>query len=112
MNVERREIASSSDPTDDHPWYELAVDEDAGTLRILDEADGGLTVPLSSGEEAIGSEGGDDPGLDDDRIWALTEDGELISYDPGSADVPPLRAHLAWYHAATDTLEVLEFVEP
>ncbi|WP_459883587.1 hypothetical protein [Halostagnicola bangensis] len=30
MNVERREITSSSDPADDHPWYELSVDEELG----------------------------------------------------------------------------------
>lgn len=110
MNVERREIASSSDPADDHPWYELAVDEEAGTLRIVDEADGGLGASLSRSEEAIGT--GTDLSPEGDRIWALTEEGELISYGPSATEVPPLRAHLAWYDAATDTLEVLQFVEP
>ncbi len=110
MNVTRREIASSSDPADAHPWYELAVDEEAGTLRIVDEADGGLTATLSDGEETIGDGGALSP--DGDRIWAVTQAGELISYTPATRDVPPLRAHLAWYHEATDTLEVLEFVEP
>lgn len=111
MNVERREIESSSDPADDQPWYELAVDEDAGTLRIVDEADGGLAASLSTAEAAIGSDGDPDSGPDGDRIWALTEDGDLISYAPSGGAVPSLRAHLAWYHEATDTLEVLEFVD-
>ncbi|MDJ1434163.1 hypothetical protein [Halostagnicola sp. A-GB9-2] len=110
MNVERREITSSSDPTDDHPWYELSVDEETGTLRIVDESDGGLTATISNGEETIGS--GSDLSPDGDRIWALTEEGELLSYSPSATEVPPLRAHLAWYHESTDTLEVLEFVEP
>jgi hypothetical protein len=107
MNVKRREIVSSSDPADSHPWYELFVDEEAGTLRIVDEADGGLTPALSKNEAAIKGE----HDLDNDRIWALTDTGELISYTPSAREVPPLRAHLAWYHAATDTFEVLEFVE-
>lgn len=110
MNVREREIASSSDPTDEHPWYELAVDEEAGTVRIVNEADGGLTVPIANGEESLECARGSTPATD--RIWALTTDGEFISYEPPASDVPPLRAHLAWYDAASDTLEVLKFVEP
>ena len=64
---------------------------------------------LSSEEETIGS--GGDLSPDGDRIWALTEEGELISYSSAATEVSPLRAHLAWYHESTDTLEVLEFVE-
>lgn len=109
MNITRRTIASSSDPADKHPWYELVVDEETGTLRIADEADGGLTAPLSKTEATINPAG--EHSLDTDRIWALTEAGELISYTPSTREVPPLRAHLAWYHEATDTLEVLEFVD-
>ncbi|APX98284.1 hypothetical protein BB347_15000 [Natronorubrum daqingense] len=110
MNVEYREIASSSDPSDSHPWYDLAVDEEAGTLRIVEEADGGLDAAIPSGEETIGE--GSDVDTDSDLIVALTQEGDLITYNTDATEVPPLRAHLAWYDATTDTLEVLEFVEP
>lgn len=110
MNVVEREIASSSDPTDDHPWYELTVDEEAGTVRIQEEADGGLDTSITNGARAFNSNDEVDP--DGDRIWALTMDGELIVYAPTASGIPPLRAHLAWYDSETDTLEVLKFVEP
>lgn len=110
MNVERREILSSSDPADSHPWYELEVDEETGVIRIVDDSDGGSATDVTAAEEGISDGSAEVP--NDDRIWAVTIDGEFVSYAPDDTDVPSLRAHLAWYHSATETLEILEFVEP
>ena len=99
MNVEYREIRSSSSPDDDRPFYDLSVTD--GGVVVDKDGDGGTGVDLSGESIAVDTSG--------DSVVAVSSDGDLITYPVGEKRI--LRAHLGWYHAGSDTLTLLEFVE-
>lgn len=118
MNVETKQLRSVESPDDPHPWYVVEVDEADGEVRVTEDKDGGRESGLSTAAAAT-PDSVDYPeaastSASGDVTYAVTEAGDLVSYDPNDpdADVPPLRAHLAWYTADDDTITVLEFVEP
>ena len=115
MNVEHQQFRSVESPDNPKPWY--VVDVDGDDVAIIEDKDGGREGGLSKHRTSVP----DHVDLPDESevsgsgkvTYAITEDGEFISYDPQGedADVPPLRAHLGWYDADSDTLTLLEFVE-
>lgn len=113
MNVEYQQIRSIEDPEDSHPWYSVEVDGE--DVKVVEDKDGGREAGLQNARTAIP----DHVDLSDQSavsvsgqvVYAVTEDGEFIGYDPVNADPPPLRAHLGWYDPETDTISLLEFVE-
>ena len=115
MNVEYQQFRSVESPDNPRPWY--VVDVNGDYVKIVEDKDGGREGGLSNDRTSIP----DHVDLPDESAvsgsgevtYAVTEDGEFISYDPEDedADIPPLRAHLGWYDADSDTLTLLEFVE-
>lgn len=116
MPIERTPIVSNPGPDEGHPWYEMQVNLDlpdaapphAGiaSLRITRDADGGypgdnrnVTADLTQLD------------MTEDAFIATREDGSIV-VDHADQVYDDLRAHLAWWHADTETLEVLEFITP
>jgi hypothetical protein len=114
MNVEYTQISSVESSDHPKPWY--VVEVDGGEVAVTEDKDGGRQAGLQNArtntpdhvdlpdESAVSGSG--------KVTYAVTVDGEFISYDPENADPPNLRAHLGWYDSDTDTLTLLDFVEP
>jgi hypothetical protein len=115
MNIEYRQIRSVESADAPNPWYAVDVNDSNGDVEILEDKDGGRSAPLQNASTNIP----DHVDLPDQAqvsgsgrvVYAVTENGEFVSYDPLNADPPPLRAHLGFYDPETDTLTLLEFVE-
>jgi hypothetical protein len=97
MDVEYKQIQSSSPPDNNRPWYELSASN--GTVVI--ETDGGTDVELGGRSVDVETSA--------DSVVAVSADGELVTCLSGERR--DLRAHLGWYDADTETLTLLESVE-
>lgn len=100
MDVTTKKIVSASSPDDDRPWYDLSVNN--GDLIIDTDGDGGHAPDLTGDSIAIDTS--------QNSVVAIEQGGGLITFALGDL-APPLRAHLAWYDASADTVQILEFVE-
>jgi hypothetical protein len=102
VTIKTQLIRGKSDPNDDRPWYDLSVDNNQLIVDV--DGDGGHKPDLSGKSIQIDTS--------EDSVVAVEQGDGLVTYPIGTDDVPPLRAHLAWYSADDDTLTLLEFVEP
>ena len=115
MNVEYWQIESVEDPENPKPWY--VVELNGNELEIVDDKDGGRESALSKNRTKIP----DHVDLPDESqvsksgkiSYAITEEGEFISYDPEDedVDVAPLRAHVGFYDPDKHTLTLMRYVE-
>lgn len=114
--VKTKQITSVKDPDDGHPWYDVQIN--SGLPEVASDNDGGTsfdmsdvsasTPPFSSLPSPAAS------AMAEDAVYAVTESGEFIAYEPGrdlSEQGISLRAHLAWYDSSSDEFTVLDFVE-
>lgn len=116
--MKTKPIQSVKDPDDSHPWYEVDINAD-GEPEIATDNDGGTGFDMGGGTTATVPNFVDLPSpaqkaMSKDTVYAVTTDGQFIAYDRGTTLADhgvSLRAHLAWYDAATDEFIVLEFVE-
>jgi len=115
MDVKYQELVSVESPEADAPWYVVEVKD--GDVVVTEDKDGGRESGLSTAAIAI-PDHVDIPNAAEVSgsgwvRYAVTEDGEFISYDPMelNTDVPSLRAHLGLYNPTADTLTLLEFIE-
>ena len=110
MIVNYQQITSGGDSK---PYYVVEVED--GEVVIKEDKDGGRNPGLQNARTNV-PDHVDPPDESEvsgsgEVVYAVTEDGEFISYDPVDADPPPLRAHLGWYNPDEDELTLLEFVE-
>lgn len=114
--VTKRQIGSVESPESPHPWYELEVRNDAP--YIVADKDGGTAFDMSdTAHKAPSFVDLPDPAqraMSKDVVYAVTESGEFIAYEPGddlASQGISLRAHLAFYDSEADEFTVLEFTE-
>jgi hypothetical protein len=105
MEINKREIASVKSAEDGLPWYDVDVDRQTRTLRVVDDRDGSTEFDMSDVSVAI-----DDVDLSRPAAAGVTQDGDLIAWNRGDPSIPPLRAHLAFWDGE-GTLTILDFVE-
>lgn len=114
--VKNRQIKSIKDSNEPQPWYDVQISD--GLPEVVSDNDGGTGFDMS-GVAASTPAFSSLPNpaasaMANDAIYAVTESGEFIAYEPGtnlSENGVSLRAHLAWYDSETDEFTVLEFVE-
>lgn len=113
--VRKRQIRSVE--SDDHPtpWYEIQITN--GEPEITADKDGGLDGTVTGTANVPDFVDLPTPAraaMAKDAVYAVTEGGEFIAYEPGiilSEHGVSLRAHLAWYDSDADEFTILEFVE-
>lgn len=109
-----KQISSVEDADDPHPWYDVQITD--GRPEIASDSDGGTGFDMSA-TKAQAPDWASAPSpparaTQTDVTYAVTEAGEFSAYTAADVeDVPPLRAHLAWYDADADEFTVVEFTE-
>jgi hypothetical protein len=102
MNIERTQIVSERDGT--KPWYGVTVED--GSIVLVDEDDGRQSelqnkdVPIPSDSETKSI------------IYVVTQDGRFLELTADTEENPAPRAHIGRYNPETQTLDLIEFVEP
>lgn len=111
-----KQIKSVKDPSTSQPWYDVQIS--SGLPEVVSDNDGGTSFDMSGVSASTPSFSSlPSPAasaMAADAIYAVTESGDFIAYEPGtdlSEHGISLRAHLAWYDSDTDEFTVLEFVE-
>lgn len=115
--MKKRQIKSVRDETDPHPWYSVEVSNEIP--EIAEDRDGGTSFDLGDGTQPKVPSFVDLPdpaqkAMSKDAVYAVTEAGEFIAYEPGTdlvAEGISLRAHLEWCDSEANEFTVFEFVE-
>lgn len=122
MNIQRIPIRSGAALGDDRPWYAFTVSP-AGELAFTSANRRGEVSPLQGRAFDLPAMIAAAIGDSDRAMVAVDVQDELVAIaipklvipEDGTPPVIPapieLHAHLGWYDRATDTLDLLEFVD-